>query len=131
MSFAFGVGDSFPEEARRASELTSHEQSIERAPWLRNHTLDPTKVGADLCLICGKLDFQFLLGAALRETIAGEDHALRGPTILETGIPLGPVAELRARSYCRFCRLVSQMLQNLSPNGKIPIERTASQYCVI
>ncbi|PMD47939.1 hypothetical protein L207DRAFT_628496 [Hyaloscypha variabilis F] len=127
MSFTTGVGDSFPEEARRASDLTSHEQSTERASWLRNHTLDPTKDGADLCLICGQLDFQFLLGASLRETIAEENHALRGPTILETGIPLGPVAELCARSYCRFCRLVSQMLQNFSPNGTIPIEKNGQQ----
>ena len=122
MSFGTGVGDSFPEEARGASVLPSHEESTERTPWLRNHTLDPTKDGADLCSICGQLDFQFLLGASLRETIAEEDHASR-PTILETGIPLGPVSELRARSYCRLCSLISQMLQNLNPNGTIPIEK--------
>jgi hypothetical protein len=122
MSFGTGVGDSFPEEARRASDLPSHEESTERSSWLRNHTLDPTKDGPNLCSICGQLDFQFLLGASLRETIAEEDHASR-PTILETGIPLGPVAELCARSYCRLCSLVSQMLQNLSPNGTIPIEK--------
>ena len=121
MSFGTSVGNSFAEEARKASDLPRHEESTERTSWLRNHKSDSAKDGADLCSICGQLDFQFLLGASLRETIP-EDHASR-PTILENGIPLGSVAELRARSSCKLCNLISQMLQNLSPNGTIPIEK--------
>jgi len=87
--------------------------------------MDLSKNGIDLCSICGQLDFRFLLGAFVRETLA-EEHTSRS-TMLETGICLGSVAELRERSYCKICSLVSEMLQTLRPDGTTPLEKNGQQ----
>jgi len=84
--------------------------------------MDLSKDGTDLCLICEQLDFQSLLGAY----IGAEERTSRS-TMLETGICLGPVAELHERSYCRICSLVFEMLQTLRPDGRIPLEKDGQQ----
>lgn len=123
MSFGICHDDEFPEEVRGANALPSHENSTKRPPWLRSYALDLSQDEASLCSTCGQLNFQYLFSAPLTGTIVEKDSVSR-LTMLESGIPLGPVVELLARkSSCRLCSLIYEMLQTLSPGSGIPIEK--------
>lgn len=121
MSFATCDDDRF-REVRKATDLPSHEKSTKLTPWLRSYALDSSQDGTNLCPTCRQLDFQFLLSASLTGTIAKEDHVSRS-AMLETGIPLGSMAEIYARSSCRLCSLFSKMLQTLCSDGTTPIKK--------